>query len=262
MTNVIKMIKENKTIVAILLVITTLLLLYNCTGLCGVNGNSMYPTLRNGDLLLTSRGHDCARGDIVVLYANELGEDIVKRVIGVSGDNVSITKTGLYVNDELQNEPYLNDDEWYKDSAKISVSIPDGYIFVMGDNREGSYDSRDIGLLPVTCVFGTLICDISYTTGLSAFGFKVALALCLLLLFTFSFLRTKRSTEQQQLSISISEAISEIVNNDEPEPVETPVVESEVTPTVTLQCSLDKESIGQYWHRKPSSSNDSPLPKE
>ena len=262
MTNVVKTIKENKTMVAILLVITTLLLLYNCTGLCGVNGNSMYPTLRNGDLLLTSRGHDCARGDIVVLYATELGEDIVKRVIGVSGDNVSITQKGLYVNDELQEEPYLSDEEWFKDSAKISVSIPDGYIFVMGDNRAGSYDSRDIGLLPVTSVFGTLICDISYTTGLSAFGFKVLLALCLLLLFTSSFLRTRRLADQQQSGMTITEAISEIVNQPEQEPVETPLVEPETIPTVTIKCDIDKESVGQYWHRKPSTQNDSPLPKE
>lgn len=264
MINILKFIKEHKTAVALVAVVMTLLLLYTKTGLCGVSGNSMYPTLRNGDLLLTSRGQDCERGDIVVLYATELGEDIVKRVIGVAGDDVSITQNGLYVNGDLVDEPYVSEEDWFKDSAKISVSIPDGYMFVMGDNRSGSYDSRDIGLLPITCIFGTLMWDISYTIGLSAFGFKVLLAVCLLLLFTFSFLRSKRVVAEQQTMTSIADAISELVNKpeDKPEPEEVVSVEPESIPTVTLQCGLDSDSIGQYWHRKQSSTNDNPLPKE
>lgn len=266
MPKILKFIKEHKTTVALVAVVMMLLLLYTRTGLCGVSGNSMYPTLRNGDLLLTSRGQDCDRGDIVVLYATELGEDIVKRVIGISGDDVSITQNGLYVNGDLQNESYVSEEDWFKDSAKISVSIPDGYIFVMGDNRSGSYDSRDIGLLPITSVFGTLIWDVSYTIGLSAFGFKVLLAVCLLLLFTFSFLRSKRVTTEQQTMTSIADAITELVNKTEsepePEPREIVPPAAEKVPPVTLRCGLDADSVNQYWHRKPSNTNDNPLPKE
>lgn len=251
-------IKKHKSLIIVLVVLLVLCVLYFNTGLCGVSGNSMYPTLRNGDLLFTNRSKDYNQGDIVILYADELGEDIVKRVIGVPGDNIAITTDGLYINNVLQKEDYVSTEDWYVESAKISVDVPDGYIFVMGDNRESSYDSRDIGLLPISCIFGTLIWDMSNTIGLSAFGFKVVLALCLLLLCTFIVLHTKK------VQVITTDIIVE-QHTTVPEPIEDSSPEldsSDIIPKVTISNGPPPEVTTSYWQRQTSDNSGPLLRKE
>lgn len=84
------------------------------------------------------------RGDIVVLYAPELHETLIKRVIGVGGDVVDInfTKHTVSVNHEVLKEPYIKEPTSLQGNVRFPITVPKGHVFVMGDNRNDSYDSR------------------------------------------------------------------------------------------------------------------------
>lgn len=139
-----------------------------------VVGSSMYPTLKNGELLLLSkisyRLHDIERFDIVVIKEDAW---IIKRVIGLPGDNVYYKDNNLYINDELVEDEYAYgeteefdlDDIWLAgiDSEYVEkfdepfVVIPEGYYLVLGDNREISKDSRSVGLLEENVIKGKAV---------------------------------------------------------------------------------------------------------
>lgn len=82
----------------------------------------------------------------------------IKRVIGVAGDHVYIDESGeVYVNDILQDEPYINDGTTSLNGHYTDVIVPEGYIYVMGDNRLNSIDSRFFGCIPINKVDGYVI---------------------------------------------------------------------------------------------------------
>lgn len=123
----------------------------------GVDGSSMLPTLTNGDLLfLQCAGYEPEQGDVVVLHKafSATGEPIVKRVIATGGQSVHIdygTST-VYVDGEALDEPYLGEPMLQPGSASMQETdwdIPEGSVFVMGDNRNYSADSRESSLGPV-----------------------------------------------------------------------------------------------------------------
>lgn len=126
-----------------------------------VVGNSMVDTLHNNDkIILTNFMYIPEPGDIVVINAeNQIEKDIIKRVIATEGQTLRIDyNTGeVLVDGVIIDEPYISSYTIKPNNEyDIPYVIPEGYIFVMGDNRNVSLDSRDseIGLIPVSDVIG------------------------------------------------------------------------------------------------------------
>lgn len=134
-----------------------------------VDGESMMPTLINGDRMIVNKVSykitDIKHEDIIVFHAPEK-KDYIKRVIGIPGDKIQYKNDILYRNGKAVDEPYLKsfkaaildggtltEDFTLKDYTGKNV-IPKGYIFVMGDNRRNSKDSRHIGLVPEDKIIG------------------------------------------------------------------------------------------------------------
>ncbi|MFJ6414946.1 signal peptidase I [Terribacillus saccharophilus] len=131
-----------------------------------VYGESMAPTLEDQNKILISRVGNIDRFDEVVFHAPDQDASYVKRVIGVPGDKIEYKNDVLYVNGKKHAEPYLKEmknamqeDALFTNNFKLrdvigEDTIPDGYLFVMGDNRRNSKDSRMFGLIPQSTVIG------------------------------------------------------------------------------------------------------------
>lgn len=122
-----------------------------------VDGTSMVPTLGDGDVVIIHNfAYTPQRGDIVVVQADnfknqktgEMGEPIIKRIIGIGGDEITFdTKNGTVIrNGEVLDEPYTSDKTYSSGSIKGSIIVPEGEVLVLGDNRPLSRDSRDFSL--------------------------------------------------------------------------------------------------------------------
>jgi signal peptidase I len=142
----------------LLLLIAIVMPLYVLYDVSQVNGDSMAPTLQNREYLLTTRGWpQPRRGDIVVLHWAHDGitEEIVKRVVALPGDAVSVR--GDYVS--INGGPETFDHKIIAGTEKIvlDLTVPAGSLFVMGDNRPVSLDSRFIGALPLSSIHGRVV---------------------------------------------------------------------------------------------------------
>lgn len=126
----------------------------------GVNGSSMVPTLRNGDwLTVKSVNTEISRGDIVVItQPNIIGKPLIKRVIAKGGDEVKIDffEHKVFVNGVILDEPYIAEPTELMGNMIYPLTVPEGKLFVMGDNRNDSTDSRDkyIGFIDENYVLG------------------------------------------------------------------------------------------------------------
>ncbi len=134
-----------------------------------VDGESMMPTLEDGDRMIVNKiGYKIGepkRFDIVVFHAPEQ-KNYIKRVIGLPGDTLEYKDDQLYINGDPIDEPYLDaykeqinggtltEDFTLKDIDVSLDTIPEGYVFVMGDNRRNSKDSRHIGLVEQKEIIG------------------------------------------------------------------------------------------------------------
>lgn len=131
-----------------------------------VDGDSMMPTLVNGDRMIVNKIGGPDRYDIVVFHAPEQ-KDYIKRVIGLPGDYVEYIDDQLFINGEALDEPYLDDykgqlvegnltgDFSLNDLDPTIDVIPEGQVLVMGDNRRYSKDSRHIGLVNIDEIVGS-----------------------------------------------------------------------------------------------------------
>ena len=138
---------------ALVAALVLLILVFTFVGrIIGVSGSSMVPTLHNGDmLLLQSIGYTPKQGDVVVLTKEFDAADgpIVKRVIATGGQHVVIDYAAgtVTVDGVVLDEPYINEPmEQPMGESLTDVVVPEGSIFVMGDNRNHSSDSRDVTL--------------------------------------------------------------------------------------------------------------------
>ena len=126
----------------------------------GVEGDSMVPTLNNGDrLIIASAPRTSERGDIIIIAQPwERDNSLVKRVIGVGGDTIDIDfQNGyVYVNGEKQTEEYVKELTHINYDMQFPLTVPEGCVFVMGDNRNESLDSRSsrIGFIDENYVLG------------------------------------------------------------------------------------------------------------
>lgn len=134
-----------------------------------VDGESMMPTLHHGDRMVVNKiGYEIGtpeRFEIVVFHAPE-EKNYIKRIVGLPGDHIAYKNDQLFINGEVVAEPYLDEfkeqipegtlteDFTLEERTQLS-EIPEGYFFVMGDNRRYSKDSRIIGLVSEDEIIGT-----------------------------------------------------------------------------------------------------------
>ena len=144
------------------IILISAIIFYFLFAIVRVDGHSMDPTLQSNQLLLLKKQVSPARFDIVVLTErmenNGVNKQIVKRVIGFGGERVTVLKGRLFINDVEYHEGYLKDDltrQFRNDS--FTILVPDGYLFVMGDNRDISKDSRSVGCFKVESVNGVIL---------------------------------------------------------------------------------------------------------
>lgn len=128
-----------------------------------VKGASMEPTFNSGDYIFTSkvtyRLRTLNRGDIVVFHAPTNPDiEYIKRIIGLPGDTILITNGQVYLNDKLLHETYLNSPTGVWQGGFVHddepLKVPQGKVFVMGDNRNRSSDSREFGPVPISSIVG------------------------------------------------------------------------------------------------------------
>ena len=123
-----------------------------------ISGLSMTPTLETGDIVVSLKTNKLQRGDVCSFYYNN--HILVKRVIGVAGDEIFIDEAGtVYVNGEALEEPYVSQKQLGDCDIEFPYVVPELTIFVLGDNRSNSADSRNmnIGCISLDEVVGKII---------------------------------------------------------------------------------------------------------
>ena len=123
-----------------------------------VTGTSMTPTLQNDELVVCRKRGTFQSGDIIAFYFNN--KILLKRVIGVAGDIIDIDDSGtVYVNGEALEEPYLDEKALGECDIELPYQVPDERVFVMGDHRSTSVDSRStaVGCVAEEAVVGKVI---------------------------------------------------------------------------------------------------------
>ena len=155
-------------------IITVLVVLFVVTFIARpsrIIGQSMEDTCHDGDfVILWEWNYDPQRGDIVVANSdNVLNENLIKRVIGVGGDHIEISGGVLKVNGEVQSEPYIKEQSWGEEGWDVDIVVPEGEVFLMGDNRNHSTDSRVIGTIPTKDIIGKVVVRLFPFTAITTF---------------------------------------------------------------------------------------------
>jgi signal peptidase I len=152
--------------VAIVLVLTFIVREFMFTNYI-VYGQSMLPTIKDGERIIVNKiGYELAepdRFDLIIFHADE-DSDYIKRIIGLPGDELYYESDTLYVNGESVEEDFLDaipvngsdvfTDDFTLENLTDEHTVPEGHVFVLGDNRKNSVDSRQIGFIPTEEIVG------------------------------------------------------------------------------------------------------------
>ena len=153
---------------SIIVAATIMFLLYVFVGRpFTVSGQSMYPTLHNGDHMIMSKLGGINRFDVVILKAPDEDKEYIKRVIGMPGDTIEVKDGKLYINGQVVDQPFINKeilvnktvyiDDFTLQELTGESKVPEGKYFVMGDNRGVSKDSRMIGFIERSAIEGKAV---------------------------------------------------------------------------------------------------------
>lgn len=153
--------RKNRIIVGlqfIVLIGLILFVFYLFMGMSTVKGSSMYPTLHDGDVAVYYRMHDQYVPGEVVVIERPGNKEFVKRIVAVAGDTVNIQSGKLYVNgEEKVFAGAIGDTVRVEDAIEYPVTMDDNEVFVLGDNREVSEDSREFGAVKTEDIKGKII---------------------------------------------------------------------------------------------------------
>lgn len=128
-------------IILIVCLVVVFVIFYHFCSIGKVSGESMEPTFENGDLMIGIRHFSLNYGDVVI--ANTDKASIVKRVIGMAGDEIDIRDNKVYRNGIILNEDYIKGRTYaYDELITFPLAVGEGQVFLLGDNREKSADSR------------------------------------------------------------------------------------------------------------------------
>ncbi|KXH86894.1 signal peptidase I [Sporosarcina sp. HYO08] len=126
-----------------------------------VSGQSMEPTFEDANKIIISKIHKIERFDLIVFHAPNSDNDFIKRVIGLPGDKIIMKNDHLTINGKEYREDYIqpNKDRTFKGqkyTQDFTVEVPEGCLYVLGDNRRNSTDSRVLGCIDEKSVVGTV----------------------------------------------------------------------------------------------------------
>lgn len=133
----------------------------NFFGFAVVHGESMQPTYYEGQVLIVKKYKpNYQHGDIVIVDESVEGETnkyyVIKRIIGMPGDVISFNQdtSTIYINGEACDESYIKEDTFLFPEEYNNLTVPENCVFIMGDNRNNSYDSRDYGPVQIAQIVG------------------------------------------------------------------------------------------------------------
>ena len=122
-----------------------------------IGSGAMEPTLLKDDRVFVLRTKDIARGDLTVYHVSDENAALVKRTIALGGDTFEMRDKQVVVNGKKLVEPYVKNDPDQPGHDFGPMTVPDGHVFVLGDNRDSSNDSRYHGAVPMEQVVGRVI---------------------------------------------------------------------------------------------------------
>lgn len=157
-------------------------------GIAYSSGMSMYPTIKDNTVLVVNKLKTPSYGDIVTIYSDELDKILLKRVIGFEGDKISIKNGIVYRNGERLSEDFNKDI-----TTNLNYIVESNHVFVMGDNRNNSTDSRELGAIPANNIKGTVILN----TGILKSVFIPTSFIIMGVLLLYAFIQDKRDDKRR-----------------------------------------------------------------